>query len=132
MFAFHCQPSSNSRSMKNARPRYVAILAFAIVAFAATELRAQRTDVALNEVGRRIMLNAPQPVYPAEARRKSVGGAGVYRLRLRVETGEVTRVDIVRSTGSKVLDDEAVRTLRQWRARPHTLRAISVPIRWWP
>jgi TonB family protein len=118
--------------MKNTRSRCVAVVAFAIVAFAHSALHAQRTDAALNEVGRRIMVRAPQPEYPAQAREKSIGGAGVYRLHLRVETGEVTRVDVFRSSGSKILDAEAVRTLRQWRARPNTLREISVPIRWWP
>ena len=97
--------------------------------FTASPLLAQRADVPLNEAGRRIMLAAPAPEYPAEARTKRISGAGLYDVQMRVKTGIVTRVAVLRSTGSKLLDDAAVRALKQWRARPNTVSHINVPVR---
>jgi TonB family protein len=115
--------------MKRSRGNHfcVAISAFAIIAN--SQLFAQHTDLALTEAGRRIMIAAPQPEYPAEARAKHITGSGVYDVWMRVKPGVVTRVDIIRSTGSKLLDDAAVKSLRHWRARPNTVSHMRVPIR---
>ena len=100
-----------------------------IVLLANSQLSAQQPDVILNEAGRRIMLASPQPEYPPEARAKHITGSGVYDVWMRVETGVVTHVDVLRSTGSKLLDDAAVKALRRWRSRPNTISRIKIPIR---
>jgi periplasmic protein TonB len=75
------------------------------------------------------MLAAPQPDYPAEALAKGIQGTGIYEVWIRPETGVVTRVEIVRSTGSKLLDGAAMKSLQHWRARPNAVSRIRVPIR---
>ena len=107
--------------------RYVAIALLAAVT--SSQLLARQPDVELNDFGRSLMLAAPKPEYPVEARAKYIQGTGIYDVWIRPKTGVVTRVDIARSTGSKLLDDAAVQSLRQWRARPNALSRIRVPIR---
>jgi TonB family protein len=58
---------------------------------------------------------APQPEYPAEARQRHVGGSGYFAVRVDRTTGRVATVQVLRSTGNKLLDSSAVQTLRQWR-----------------
>jgi TonB family protein len=94
-----------------------------------SQLVAPQPDVVLNEEGRRLMLTAPQPEYPTEALAKDIQGNGIYNVSISVKTGVVSRVDILRSTGSKLLDDAAVKSLLGWRARPNTVSHIRVPIR---
>jgi TonB family protein len=75
------------------------------------------------------MVSMPWPEYPAEARAKHITGSGKFDVIVRSETGVVIRVDIIRSTGSKLLDDAAVKALSRWRARPRTkLAHITVPV----
>jgi TonB family protein len=106
---------------------YIAIAL--LVVLTNSQLVARQPDVVLNEAGRRLMLAAPQPEYPPKALAKHIQGTGIYDVWISAETGVVTRMDVLRSTGSKLLDDAAVKSLRGWRARPNTLSRIRVPIR---
>jgi TonB family protein len=56
-----------------------------------------------------------------------ITGSGILRLSLN-ERGKVTAVKIVKSTGNKELDDEGVRTMSRWRAKPGPPREINVPL----
>ena len=57
------------------------------------------------------------PMYPLRALR--AGWQGTTLLRVRVERdGRVSMVEILKSSGYGVLDAEAVRTVRTWRAKP--------------
>jgi len=74
----------------------------------------------------------PTPAYPAEARRRRLGGTGIYELKVE-ETGEVGSVTVVTSAGSSILDDAAVSALKQWRFRAHTpLTRVKLPITFKP
>ena len=92
-----------------------------------SQLLAQQQH-AFNPKFQHLMIAAPEPEYPIEARRRYIEGTGTYYVWIRCETGVVTRVDIVHSTGSKLLDDAAVKSLWQWRARPNAISRIRVPI----
>ena len=70
----------------------------------------------------------PTPKYPLEARRRHVPGKGFYHLHVSYETGEVTSVEILKSTGHRILDDSALTTLKQWKFRVHTMIGVKVPI----
>jgi TonB family protein len=76
---------------------------------------------------KKIAISAPQPDYPIDARRKRIEGSGMFRLHVAKE-GKVTSIQVLKSTGSKTLDDAAERTLRQWRFKPGVPKAITVPI----
>ena len=55
--------------------------------------------------------------YPDEARRR--GWQGLVLLRLHINTtGRVTRVELIRSSGHAVLDEAAVRAVREWQGQP--------------
>jgi protein TonB len=74
------------------------------------------------------MLSHPTPGYPAKARARHLSGTGVYELQVE-ETGEVSSVTVISSTGYPILDSAAIKTLKQWRFRPHTtLVRVKVPI----
>lgn len=61
----------------------------------------------------------PDPPYPALSVR--FGEAGTVRCRLLVDaTGRVERVEIVRSSGHRRLDESARKTLATWRFEPAT------------
>ena len=63
--------------------------------------------------------------YPAIARRN--GWEGQVMLRLTVsDTGDVIRVEVVRSSGFAILDAEAVATVRTWRGTPATLNGRPI------
>lgn len=52
------------------------------------------------------------PDYPFEERYRRHVGRGVFRLMLDVNTGLVRRVDLLKSTGFRNLDDSAAQALR--------------------
>jgi protein TonB len=68
----------------------------------------------------------PKPVYPLLARR--MGAQGVVLLRVRVQQdGSVAEVELVRSSGSALLDEAATRTVRDsWRFIPARLDGVAI------
>ncbi len=75
-----------------------------------------------------VLLFAPFPSYPYEARRDRAIGAGIAILAIDQETGLVKEAHMQLSTGSPILDQNTLDTLRRWRFRPHTLYGLKVPI----
>jgi TonB family protein len=77
----------------------------------------------------------PSPRYPVDAWvRTSTGfqrgeGRVICRVTLNGD-GAVVRVDITKSSGSKMLDHSATQALGQWRAKPGRLgRFYDIPVR---
>lgn len=63
--------------------------------------------------------NNPAPDYPAQAVRQ--GWQGTVLLRVRVlQTGVVESIEVVRSSGKKLLDDAAIHTVERWVFAPST------------
>lgn len=66
----------------------------------------------------------PAPVYPEMARER--GWEGLVLLRVKVEAaGNPAEVQIEKSSGYKILDDAAVRAVRQWRFKPASIGNAS-------
>jgi TonB family protein len=77
---------------------------------------------------KKAIVSNPQPVYPTIARQKRIQGRGMFRLNV-AKDGRVDSIQIVKSTGSKILDDSAEKALRQWRFKPGAMTGkINVPI----
>jgi TonB family protein len=76
----------------------------------------------------KIAISHPTPRYPSEARRRHITGKGLFHLHVSYETGDVTFVEILTSTGHRILDDAAVKALERWKCRPHTVIGLKVPI----
>ena len=74
------------------------------------------------------MLAMPRPKYPYEARARHITGRGMYEILMDTKSGMVTRVVVVQSTGSKLLDEAAVDAFSRWRARPGKISRIRLPV----
>jgi TonB family protein len=76
-------------------------------------------------------LSAKRPEYPLEARQQHLGGSGLFALHIS-DVGRVTRVEILRSVGSPILDQAAIAAFRGWRFRPHSISLVRAPITYHP
>lgn len=73
-------------------------------------------------------LNNPAPDYPPQAVRQ--GWQGTVLLRVRVlANGRVESVEVKQTSGKKVLDDEAMRTVKRWSFEP--AKRGATPIDGW-
>lgn len=71
----------------------------------------------------------PKPPYPLLARRMGAQGIVLLRVHVRAD-GSVAEAEIKQSSGSALLDDSALRTVREsWRFMP--ARLDGVPVESW-
>ena len=75
-----------------------------------------------------MVMYAPRPVYPYEARRQRVTGSGVALLSVDPSSGTVTDVIITHSCGNAILDNSTRDALRTWRFKPGSVTRVQVPI----
>jgi TonB family protein len=75
---------------------------------------------------------SPRPDYPYAARKKHIGGAGVFLMQIDPASGDVTSVVVERSTGHKVLDDAVLTAFRQWHWKAGTPSKIRIPVTFVP
>ncbi len=68
------------------------------------------------------------PLYPYEARRARMTGAGLFRMYIDAD-GRVRAVGVMKSTGSKILDLSAAGGLYRWHAIPGKRREVDMPVR---
>ena len=79
-------------------------------------------------VWRAIKHSAPE--YPEQAKGKHLRGSGVFELHVRPD-GSVQRVDVIASTGHRLLDDHAIAVFQKWRFDPHIpIRTLRIPVRY--
>jgi TonB family protein len=77
---------------------------------------------------KRDVVNIEAPAYPAVAKRWHVQGAGRFRVSIDINTGRVTNVLILKSTGYGVLDGSAIRALKAWRWKLGKYGTYDVPV----
>jgi len=75
--------------------------------------------------GRAGYLNNPPPEYPAAAARQRWEGTVLLRVRV-LSTGKVETIEVAKSSGHKILDDEAVQTVRNWLFMPSRRGAMAI------
>ena len=63
-------------------------------------------------------VSAPDPDYPIKAQHLGYQGQGIYRLIINDKTGVVNEVKVMKTTGFRELDANAVMTLFNWKFRP--------------
>lgn len=68
-----------------------------------------------------------KPEYPPGARGRNQEGTGLFRLHIN-ERGTVIAVTVLTSTGHRLLDTEAVETLKRWVALRGQRREVDVPV----
>jgi TonB family protein len=75
-----------------------------------------------------LVLYAPRPVYPYEARRQRTIGSGTALLTVDPISGEVSAVHMLQSSRSVILDSATIEAFRRWRFKPGTVARVQVPI----
>ena len=79
----------------------------------------------IKENSRPMLKQNPKPVYPAAARRR--GMQGVVLLKVNVNNkGNVEKLDVLQSSGYKVLDLSAVNSVKHWKFIPAKIGEDSV------
>lgn len=75
-----------------------------------------------------LVMYAPRPVYPYEARRQRMTGSGIALLAVDPAVGNVTSVRMTQSCGNVILDNATLEALRRWRFKPGSVLTVQVPI----
>jgi len=70
----------------------------------------------------------PKPVYRAEWTKQGLTGKGVALVTIDQQTGKVSGVRMLESTGNKQLDGAALEAYSQWRFQPGTGSQVKIPI----
>ena len=73
------------------------------------------------------LIYAPAPPFPPGVSRPGISGTGRFRLTFHAK-GNVTNVQVVKSTGNPYFDSSAIQTLRQWKSSPSQGWAVTVPV----
>jgi TonB family protein len=73
-------------------------------------------------------MSGPKPEIPPEAHDQHLSGTGVFLLHFDKPTGNLLDVTVSQSTGSPVLDQAAIATLRQWHATPGCPREVPMTV----
>src|SRR4051812_7760648 len=78
---------------------------------------------------RGLLLFAPRPDYPYEARGARITGSGVVIMQIDTSTGKVVSCRMSPSTGNSALDAAALYAFRQWRFKAGTtFHMAQIPI----
>ena len=75
-----------------------------------------------------LVVSAPLPEYPYEAKHANVTGSGVCVMIIDNATGKVTNAMMAQSTGNAILDKVTTETFRRWRFRPGSVSQVRVPV----
>ena len=70
---------------------------------------------------------APAPAFPPGVSQGGVSGTGRFRLSFD-PNGNVTNVQVIRSTGNPSFDQSAIKTFRQWKSAPGQGGSVTVPV----
>ena len=70
---------------------------------------------------------APAPAFPPGVSQGGVSGTGRFRLSFD-PNGNVTNVQVIRSTGNPYFDQSAIKTFRQWKSAPGQGGSVTVPV----
>src|SRR5215471_6421124 len=70
----------------------------------------------------------PSPEYRPEWAKQGLVGKGVVLVTIDTKTGQVTGVQMVQSTGNKLLDGSALQAYSQWRFEPGGPPQVKMPI----
>lgn len=80
------------------------------------------------------VLENPKPVYPAAARRRGMQGVVLLGVAVTKE-GHVEKIDVLQTSGFRVLDRSAVKSVKKWRFIPARMgeknvsSQMEIPIR---
>jgi TonB family protein len=70
----------------------------------------------------------PKPIYRPEWAKQGLAGKGAVLVTIDQQSGKVTGVRMLHSTGNKQLDGAALEAYSQWRFQPGTSSQVKIPI----
>ena len=70
-------------------------------------------------------LSNPIPPYPEAAKRRGVEGTVILSVAVD-KTGVANLVEIEKSSGSRILDETAIKTVKRWKFKPATFAGVPV------
>jgi TonB family protein len=73
------------------------------------------------------LVYAPAPAFPPGISQPGLSGTGRFRLAFDAN-GNVTNVQVVKSTGNPYFDQASIKTLRQWKSAPSQGWTVTVPV----
>jgi TonB family protein len=73
------------------------------------------------------VISRPAVVYPEVIKRNGVNGRGIFLVRIDRNSGAVTEVKVVKSTGHRQLDAIYVLNFFQWKFQPGTIGWARIP-----
>jgi TonB family protein len=73
------------------------------------------------------LIYAPAPAFPPGVSQGGVSGTGRFRLTFDA-SGNVTNVQVIKSTGNPYFDQAAIKTFRQWKSAPSQGWSATVPV----
>ena len=77
---------------------------------------------------RALLMYAPRPIYPYEARRQRVTGSGIALLMIDSVDGNVIDARMLQSCGNLILDNATLDAFRRWHFKPGSVERVQVPI----
>jgi TonB family protein len=92
-----------------------------------TQARWQATAATPKPTPKPRMVYAPAPAFPPGVSQSGVSGTGRFHLTFDAN-GNVTNVQLVRSTGNPYFDQAAIKTFRQWKSAPSQGWSVTVPV----
>jgi TonB family protein len=102
------------------------ILTFVIARLAIVQSQAQSEEKSAEFD--KYVVSRVAPEYSRDARMHRLEGAGIFQLSIDQETGHVTNVTTVKTTGWALLDRATIIAFRKWRFVPHTLGKVKIPV----
>jgi TonB family protein len=75
-----------------------------------------------------LVLSAPRPDYPYEARSRHITGSGVAVITVDPNSGWAVDAMMEQSIGNPILDTSTISAFRRWRFKPGTPARVRIPI----
>jgi TonB family protein len=107
--------------------RHFHVTIAAVFVTIASHALALDADVTVTPQMRQFMLSMPRPAYPEQARVQRITGRGMCDIFIDTSNGRATRVAVVQSTRSPILDAAAAKAFLRWRTRPGKIARMRVP-----
>jgi len=113
----HRKPLNTRGPLPRSRPVSPEMQHELVEAIAAATPPANAQPVGTTETKAASPIENPSPLYPVEAVRLGIEGVVTLRVTIGVE-GFVSAVEVVNSSGHRILDTAALDAVRQWQFRP--------------
>ena len=85
-------------------------------------------NIRSGKIKRSVAIFAPKPDYPKYARDHHWGGTGCFVMHVDPKTGRVKYVEVLQSTGHKMLDDAVIAAFSRWRFEPGVAPKVASPV----